>query len=487
MWYSRVTKRFFLLLWLNSLFFNGFSQESQSICYQNIAMSQLLDSLSVKYKVFFSYQSSVFPVDSFVSVCGRYDRINDLLLQLLSPDKFEILQSDNQFIIKSRLKAAVIPLIKISGVVNDAESHEPLSAVHVGVVGTMQGTVTNALGEYLLYLPRNNDSFELRFSAIGYEPRFFHLPSTDSSLNVVLPAANVRLPEVKVTYAQANDVIQKFFTRFNRNYFQNGVVLSGFFRESIFQNRQLIQISEAAVDVDKGGYNERESYERVRFVKGRKSRPPQVMSDMVFKLEGGPYHFSRIDVAKYWDFLPHQGQSVHFNYVFDGVDYEYGKLLFRIGFKPLADDGDLKYCGELFFDSESYALVRVHFELTRKSLVKSRSLLIRKESRGVDARLINARYVVSYRPLHEKWVLGSVSGLLQVKVKSRTSKVDALFTASSELVVNDIDQSENIRFRFADGFQPNYQMYDRIDSFDPDFWETTNIVLPDFLTIPGNE
>ena len=43
------------------------------------------------------------------------------------------------------------------------------------------------------------------------------------------------------------------------------------------------------------------------------------------------------------------------------------------------------------------------------------------------------------------------------------------------------------RFRFADGFQPNYQMYDRIDSFDPDFWETTNIVLPDFLTIPGNE
>ena len=153
-----------------------------------------------------------------------------------------------------------------------------------------------------------------------------------------------------------------------------------------------------------------------------------------------------------------------------------------MGFKPINDDGDLKYCGELFFDSESYALVRVHFELTRKSLVKSRHLLIRKESRGVDARLQSARYVISYRPLHNKWVLGSVTGLLQVKIKSRLTKVDDLFTASSELVINDIDLQGNKKYRFTNGFKPNYQMYEKITAFDSNFWETSNIVLPDFLS-----
>ncbi|MBP8791359.1 MAG: carboxypeptidase-like regulatory domain-containing protein, partial [Breznakibacter sp.] len=121
-------------------------------------------------------------------------------------------------------------------------------------------------------------------------------------------------------------------------------------------------------------------------------------------------------------------------------------------------------------------------ELTRKSLVKSRRLLIRKESRGVDARLVSARYVVSYRPMDGNWILGSVTGLLQVKVKSRFNKVDALFTASSELVVNDIALEEKNRIRFAEGFKPNYQMYEKIEAFDPDFWETSNIVLPDFLS-----
>ena len=480
--YRRMSLRFLLMLSLAPVFLPLSGQSKKQICFDNIALSQLLDSLSKHYGVFFSYQASSFPGDSLVTICGQYNGVNEILSQLLDSSGFEVLQTSDQFVIKTRKFSEPIPLIKIMGVVVDAETHQPLSSVHVGVVGGMLGTVTNNQGEYLLRLPSNRAPYELRFSTIGYEPKFFPNAISDTTLDVALLAANVRLPEVKVMYAQADDVIRKFFSSFSTNYMQKAVVLSGFFRESIFQDQQLIQISEAAIDLYKGGYDERESYERVRFVKGRKSRPPQVMNDMVFKLEGGPYHFSRIDVAKYWDFLPHNGQITPFSYVFNGVDYEYGKMLFRVGFKPLGDDGDLKYEGELFFDSESYALVRVHFELTRKSLVKSRRLLIRKESRGVDARLVSARYVVSYRPLDGKWVLGSVTGLLQVKVKSRLNKVDAMFTASSELVVNDIALEEKNRIRFAEGFKANYQMYEKIEAFDPDFWETSNIVLPDFLS-----
>ncbi len=480
--YSLIVSCVVFLIYFPSMVFVVGSQEQNSLCFKNIGIGQLLDTLSNRYGVYFSYQASGFPVDSLVTLCGDYEGVNDVLGQLFDVNHYDIIPNENQIIIKSRVILKPPSFFKIHGLVTDAESHFSLAFVHVGIVGSMQGTVTNNQGEYVLYLPDEVKQYELRFSTIGYESKFYRLPPSDTTLMVPLVSANVRLPEVKISYAQANDVIGKFFDRFQDNYLDKNVVLSGFFRESIFQDHQLIQISEAAIDVDKGSYDERESYERVCFVKGRKSRPPQVMNDLIFKLEGGPYHFSRIDVAKYWDFLPHSGQTTYFNYVFNGVDYEYGKMLFRIGFKPINDDGDLKYCGELFFDSESYALVRVHFELTRKSLVKSRHLLIRKESRGVDARLQSARYVISYRPLHNKWVLGSVTGLLQVKIKSRLTKVDDLFTASSELVINDIDLQGNKKYRFTNGFKPNYQMYEKITAFDSNFWETSNIVLPDFLS-----
>lgn len=479
--------RFVLLLLSLMMGVVGLSQNKKHICYEGVKLSGLLDSLSKKYHVFFSYQASALPIDSLVTVCGDYGHVNQILTRVLDPASFEFIQSGDQYVIKVRRLMEQSSVVKFRGVVSDAENGLPLSSVHVGVVGSMQGTVTNNQGEFLLYLPDSESPYEIRFSNIGYEPKFYLLAANDTVLSVSLLAANVRLPEVKIMYAQADDVIRKFFVAHGANYLQEPVVLSGFFRESIFQDEHLIQISEAVIDFQKGGYGDRESYERVRFVKGRKSRPPQVMNDMVFKLEGGPYHFSRIDVAKYWDFLPHASQSIPYSYVFNGVDYEYGKMLFRIGFKPIGDDGDLKYVGELFFDSGSHALVRVHFELTRKSLVKSRRLLIRKESRGVDARLVSARYVVSYRPVDGRWVLGSVAGLLQVKVKSKLNHVDALFTASSELVVNDIVAGEKSKIRFAEGFKPNYQMYEKIEAFDPDFWETINIILPDYLNVTKGE
>ncbi|WP_315818130.1 carboxypeptidase-like regulatory domain-containing protein [Paraflavitalea speifideaquila] len=46
--------------------------------------------------------------------------------------------------------AQEVSLIEVSGRVTDQEKHEPLSDVSIQIKGTVQGTITNRTGEFVL-------------------------------------------------------------------------------------------------------------------------------------------------------------------------------------------------------------------------------------------------------------------------------------------------------------------------------------------------
>lgn len=455
------------------------AQKPTWFCIKSVDVSSMLDSIGNRFGVDFSFSPSLFHPDSLVSACGTFDDASEIVFSIIDTAAIEVVRIDRQFIFKAREGNDDLAPFKISGKVCENGSNVPLQWVHVVVEGTMVGTVTNDNGEFVLFLPPTESGASISFSLIGYESESVRLTAGNKPLQISLIPINIRLPEVKIVYSKADDVIAGFFKNYSDNYSGESSLLSGFFRESIFRDKKLIQISEASVEVSKSSYADHDTYEKVRFVKGRKSRPPDVITDMVFKLEGGPYYLSRLDVAKYLDFLPRNGKDVVYSFDFDGVDYEYGRMLVKLAFKPIRDDGDLKYTGWLFFDSESFALVRAEFELTRKSLVGSRRMLIKRESRNVDSRLSAARYVVTYRPVGGKWLLGSATGVIQIKIKNRNLGFSGVFTASSELVVNDSKPVKRVGAYITDTFRPHYQMYDQIKEFDPGFWDSCNIVLPD--------
>jgi hypothetical protein len=198
-----------------------------------------------------------------------------------------------------------------------------------------------------------------------------------------------------------------------------------------------------------------------------------------FKLQGGPLLFSRVDIVRQGGFLPDQEGNSRYEYSFKRMDYEHGRNIFVIGFEPVNDTGELLYEGEIRVDEETFAIVGADFEMTRKTIRKSREYLIRRDSRRYRTRPFFARYHIDYRPWEDKWVLNSVKGEVSMKIIDREKKVRTVFNTVSEMLITDLRPGERKELRWSEAFREDYILSDQIETYDPDFWSRYNIISPD--------
>jgi hypothetical protein len=276
------------------------------------------------------------------------------------------------------------------------------------------------------------------------------------------------------------NIVTQMVEQISKNYPVDPFLLTAFFRETIRQDGRFVDVSEAVVEILKPSYNTEFELERVRFVKGRKGKEVAEMDLVNFKLEGGPFHFSRLDLVLHRDFTPNAEGKSDYVYSLEGLNIEHDRLVYRVKFKPQNDTGELFYQGELRIDSESYALVSAVFELTPSSIRRSRNYLIKRDARRFKTTPYFARYQVDYRPWGNLWVLNRVRGevSLQIIDKSRRKRSD--FQTVSEMVVSDFIPCESRpRLRWEETFKADYVLSDRIGSFDPDFWQNYNTIRPD--------
>lgn len=89
--------------------------------------------------------------------------------------------------------------VSLSGYVREKGSQENLIGVSVGVVGSSNGTATNAYGFYSLRLPANQ-AVTIRFSALGYaiEEKTFTL-SQSLQQDILLSPKAQDLEEVTIS------------------------------------------------------------------------------------------------------------------------------------------------------------------------------------------------------------------------------------------------------------------------------------------------
>jgi hypothetical protein len=87
---------------------------------------------------------------------------------------------------------------KISGVIRDSQSGQPLVAATIRVLGTTKGTISNSQGNYRLTLPRGD--YLVAFSFVGYktDSTRFHL-TQDAQYDLRLEPSPIQLAEVVVT------------------------------------------------------------------------------------------------------------------------------------------------------------------------------------------------------------------------------------------------------------------------------------------------
>ncbi|MFT3740205.1 MAG: carboxypeptidase-like regulatory domain-containing protein [Breznakibacter sp.] len=457
-----------------------------SLKFTSITIRGLLDTLAVRLGAGLSYDADALPLDSVVSVNWADVELKTSLYGVLGRENVEISSLPGQIVISRHCAAVPRPFtkpVRITGKVVDAEDGQPLPSVSIGVENAPIGTMTNAEGEFEFLVPRDlGDRIgesSIFFSMIGYAREKVSIPLSDTTLVVPMDPTHVRLPEVQVMPVSADLLIAKVVEMRDRNYLQSSVALTGFFRESVKQDDRFVQVSEAVIEVYKPPYAESFNMERVRFVKGRKNEDVEQMDLIQFRLQGGPFYFSRLDIMRYLDFFPDKQSVPVYKYIYLNAEWVDNRTFFRIAFMPINDNGDLLYNGEFLIDAQTYAVVSVWFEMTKQTLKESRKYLIKKDSRDFKAKPYFAKYIVTYRPFKDRWILNSVRGDIKIKVGDRKNKVDADFEATTEMLISDLRPIDGERLRYAESFRPDYVLAEQLTGADPDFWKDFNVIKPD--------
>src|SRR5690554_1791291 len=227
-----------------------------------------MDSLALRYDLDFAYDAAVLRRDSLVSSALPKVFDKQWISTLLSgPQNLEVVFMGQQVIVgRSTPGSRPSALLEVSGRVLAADGSGGLPMVNIGVEGRALGTSTNDEGRFVLRYPRAYIGEALVFSSLGFVSERFSLPQNDSVLEVVLKNYSIHLPEVQVLYTDPDQLMRSVRRRLAQNYPSEPYLLTAFFRETIRQDDEYVEVSEAVVDIYKPSYQAGFASERVRFV-----------------------------------------------------------------------------------------------------------------------------------------------------------------------------------------------------------------------------
>jgi hypothetical protein len=89
--------------------------------------------------------------------------------------------------------------IKISGVVRNAQTHEPLQFASVRVEGSVKGTTTDKQGRFTLYLDKGRYTLITSYIGFGSDSREVTVTASSITLTIELAPTDVQLPGVTIT------------------------------------------------------------------------------------------------------------------------------------------------------------------------------------------------------------------------------------------------------------------------------------------------
>lgn len=97
---------------------------------------------------------------------------------------------------------------KVSGVISDADTKEPLIGVSVQVKGKVVGTITNTKGEFSFNVS-SAPPFMLSITSVGYEGQEINVTGNNTSINISLKESSVIGQEVVVSASRVEESVLK--------------------------------------------------------------------------------------------------------------------------------------------------------------------------------------------------------------------------------------------------------------------------------------
>jgi len=166
-------------------------------------LEDILDQISSKSKVFFSYNSDLISEDQRFTLSIKNEKLYVFLDKLLIGTSLSYKIFRKQVIIYKKVKDKLNPKEKISlfGTIRDAITKEPINSVNVFISGSLKGNSSDKFGNFSIS-QLYPEVYEIVFSHVAYDIKLLKINAKHEkpiAISVLLIPKTVELKEVEVT------------------------------------------------------------------------------------------------------------------------------------------------------------------------------------------------------------------------------------------------------------------------------------------------
>lgn len=366
---------------------------------------------------------------------------------------------------------------EVKGTVRDAKSSQRLPYASVTIPGKRYSTVTNSDGEFVLRT--NEPPREVMVSHVGYDSRRASVSTDGKPLNIRLMPNSIQLKEVLVMADDPMLILQTALDKVKENYITQPERYRCFYRETVQKRSKYIYIAEAVTDVYKTAYTHRDVADRVSVVKDRRLLSPKASDTLSVKVLGGPTYAIKLDLVKNRDFLLNSMELELYSLKMGTPASIDERLQYVIEIEPkVSADHPLHY-GKIYVDRETLSFTRIELTLdTRNRDLATEYMLVSKPN-GLRFRPRELSMLVNYKYEDGVTRLNYIRSTFRFSCDWKRRVFNTNFTAVSEVVVTDRDESPIQTIPRRDAYSTRSSLYDTATyTADDDFWSGYNIIEP---------
>ena len=471
-------------------------QEDGSVFERKVTLNQknqplgyILDQLSWQAGVFFSYDATIIEANKKYSLEISSKSLFTVLNQLFDSDKFNFSERENQIIISKKIineqieppgnDSIPVKYFFLNGKVLDSKKENPLKYATISLLNKPIGTITNTDGDFLLKIHPDNILDTAVISCMGFKQIFTPAYNLLDEDVFMMDPISIRIKEVKVTAITPSQLLSKIRENFSNNYSNYPKLMTAFYRETLRQEGSYINVSEAVMNILKASYSNYLKTDVVRLIKGRKSPDVKPFRWINFKLQGGPFTITQLDVIKDLKrFIDEETENFYLYRISKSIWYN-DIPVYVLNFEPASGLKFPAFRGEMYVHRETFAVVYTKYSLVKNSLREAQDIMIKKKPRGVKASPSFVQYTVNYQRYQGVWQLATAQASVKFKIRSKKDKLNSEFHSISDLLITDIHQTDLKRFARDESVRRRDIFVEMIDDYDEKFWENYNIIQPD--------
>jgi hypothetical protein len=245
-----------------------------SISAKNVSVEKVLEQIHTNYNINFSYGKDNLPLHHTTSIDVKKHPLDKVLEQLLDPFDIAFTIIGNQVVLKKKETDTPPPKKnsrQISGIVKDASTKETLPFASITLLGSVDGTISNADGEFVL-LSKAGARDTLKVSYLGYVTSKISLANSHDDLTVELKSAATQLASVEIVGRSPESIVLEAIRRIPVNYRTTPYRQTFYLRDRTWADGTPIQATESVYDSYRGDLSQEDYRRQVKLLGARRSR-----------------------------------------------------------------------------------------------------------------------------------------------------------------------------------------------------------------------